>query len=259
MSISTTACNRTAMFVCAVVVMVTGAAASAQSSSLLYVQPPARSILDQPHATQPTIGSDSPYSAVVPNDIRRPTTITIEQTSLIAVAAKQPRKFKVNDLITIIVRQQKKYEGEEALDTEKKWNLTSKLSEWFRFHPGSKLGTDQLTNGQPGVKFDLNDKYETEGEREREDKFTTRITSEVIDVKPNGNPVLEATRTQEHDEDAFTVTITGTCRSAAVPADNTVLSTQLARLDVRDKSGGTLSNASKKGWIPKALDWLRPY
>ena len=127
------------------------------------------------------------------------------------------------------------------------------------FHPGSKLGTDQLTNGQPGVKFDLNDKYETEGEREREDKFTTRITSEVIDVKPNGNLVLEATMTQEHDEDEFTVTITGTCRSEDVTADNTVLSTQLARLDVRDKSGGTLSNASKKGWIPKALDWLRPF
>jgi len=204
--------------------------------------------------------SGSPgFAAMPPQDESRPGTRAIEAMSLIAIPRVPPRKFKVEDLITIIVRQQKKYEAEAKLDTEKKWDIDGKLSEWFRFYPRNRLGSDKLSNGEPGFKFAFNNKYETDGENEREDKFITRIQATVIDVKPNGNLVLEATQTEKHDEEEIEITLTGVCRSEDVTPDNSILSTQVARMVLIERNSGAVRDATKRGWIPRILDWARPF
>ena len=47
---------------------------------------------------------------------------------------------------------------------------------------------------------------------ERDDTFTGRITAEVVDVKPNGTLILQATETIKTDEEEQRVTLIGTCR-----------------------------------------------
>jgi len=203
-----------------------------------------------------------PFTALSPRDMTRPSTRVIEHSSIIAIPAIMPRKFKVEDLITIIVRQQKKYEADGQLDSKKKWNLDGQLSDWFRFYGENDvqhLGQDKLSNGQPGFKFDYNNKLQSKSQNEREDKFTTRIHSRIIDVKPNGNLVLEANLREAHDEEEFTVTLTGVCRSEDVTPANTILSTQVAEMVLIEKNHGAVRDGTRRGWIPKILDWARPF
>ena len=208
----------------------------------------------------PVVGpGSSGFASVPPRDESRASTRAIEKMSLIAIPRLPPRKFKPEDLITIIVRQHKKYEAESKLDTEKKWKINGELSEWFRFYPHRRLGTDQLSNGDPGFKFDFNNKYETDGENEREDKFITRIQAKIIDVKPNGNLVLEAKQAEIHDEEEIEITLTGVCRSDDVTPDNSILSTQVAELVLIEKNAGAVRDAARRGWIPRILDWARPF
>jgi len=191
-----------------------------------------------------------------PADDVLPMTRAIENSSLFAIPARIPRKFKVYDLVTIIVRQQRKYEADAELDTKKKWNLAGKLSDWFRFYDDCQhLGQDQLSNGEPGFRFDFDNKYKLEGENDREDRFQTRITAQVIDVKPNGNLVLEAVLEEQHDEEVASLTITGTCRSVDVSPDNTVLSTQLAALRIVEKNRGAVRDATTRGFVPRILNF----
>lgn len=200
------------------------------------------------------------FSTVGPRDEVLPMTRAIERFSMVAVPTEPPRKFKVEDLLTIIVRQQKKYEADAELESKKKWNLVGKLSDWFRFYDDTQhLGTDKLSNGQPGFKFDFNNKYKTEGQNDREDKFTTRVTARIIDVKPNGNLVLEATLEEQHDEEVARVTVTGMCRSQDVTADNTVLSTQIAELRLMEHNHGAVRDATTRGWVPRILDFGKPF
>jgi flagellar basal body L-ring protein FlgH len=58
------------------------------------------------------------------------------------------------------------------------------------------------------------------------------------------------------DEEETTITLTGVCRSKDVGADNTILSTQLARLDVQKHHRGTARDATKPGLLGGLLDWL---
>ncbi len=230
----------------------------AQSSSMLRLSAahPSAGNADSPEqAANP--GSPE-FSAAQPKLLSRPGTRAIERMSKIALAPPQPRQFKPNMLITIIVREQKKYEAEAEYEAEKKWKWDELLSRWFRFYPGCKLGEDRLSNGDPGSKFDLKHKYETDGSSDYSDKFSTRITATIIDVKPNGNLVLEATHTRIHDEEVANVTLTGVCRSEDVTPDNTILSTQIAQmvLDVQNK--GAVRDATTRGWIPRILDFIKP-
>jgi len=206
-----------------------------------------------------SIAASTAFSAVGPKETSRPVTRTIEAMSLIAIPSVPARKFKINDLIGIIVRQQKKYEADGKLDTKKEWDITGKLKDWFRFYPRNRLGTDRLSNGDPGFDFEYENELKSKAKSNRKDKFTTRIQARIIDVKPNGNLVLEASMEEEHDEEQFTITLTGVCRSEDVTPDNSILSTQLAELALVERNSGAVRDSTRRGWIPRTLDWLRPF
>lgn len=246
--------------------VVMAAAAVGQSSSLILAPMPAPSANGAPAEQSLNTYTGDGYGAMPehdalflssqPKDDVLPMTRAIEVSSLYAIPARIPRKFKVEDLVTIIVRQQKKYEADAELESKKKWGLSGKLSEWLRFHDDVKhLGSDNLSNGQPGFKFDYDNNYKTEGQSDREDRFTTRITARIIDVKPNGNLVIEAVLEEQHDEEIASLTITGICRSTDVTPDNTVLSTQIAELRLVEKNRGAVRDSTKRGFVPRILNF----
>jgi len=234
-------------------------AAMAQSSSLMSSPSRVRGNSRGSISVQQSDRGRWAFSTVQPADTVRPMTRSVEQASLIAVPVVEPRKFKTNDLITIIVRQQKRYEADAEYDSEKKWEIDGGLREWFRFYPNHHLGTDNLSNGNPTFKFDFKNRYETEGESERRDKFETRVTARIIDVKPNGNLVLEASSVERHDEEKSEITLTGTCRSEDVTPENTILSTQIAEVVLTERNKGAVRDATMRGWVPRILDFLKPF
>ena len=251
--------NRFAMLVMCMAVCST---AMAQSSSLMRLpveRPVDRSVFSEPQAI--TAGASATgFSAMPPEQVVRPQTRAIESMSLIAIPSVPPRKFKVNDIISIVVQQQKIYEADSKLDTKKEWDLTGKLNDWFRFYDDAyHLGQDKLSNGKPGFDWNYKNEIKSKAKNDREDKFRTRIAARVIDVKPNGTLVLEATMIEQHDEERFSITLTGSCRSEDVTPDNSVLSTQIAEMTLIEKNEGAVRDSTKRGWIPKILDWVAPF
>ena len=152
---------------------------------------------------------------------------TLEKYSLTAVKLKEPREFAVHDLITIIVREQRKFESDAELETKKKFDIKSQLNAIFEPVAGT-LGAAAFSNGKPNVDFKFNQNLKYESDKDRQDRFTTRITAEIVDIKPNDNLVLQARARIAYDDEISIVTLTGVVRSIDISPDNTVLSTQLA-------------------------------
>jgi flagellar L-ring protein precursor FlgH len=182
----------------------------------------------------------------------------LEQSSFIAVVLPPPRKFRVHDLITVIVQEQKQWESDGRTREENELNITAKLKEWFRFYPEHRLGSDQLSNGQPGVDFEFEAERRARGQTDREDRLTIRVQVEVIDVKPNGVLVFEAQRRIEHDEEDIEVTLLGKCRSEDIGPDNAVLSTKVADLDIVIKNNGITRDITERGWLSKLWGIVHP-
>jgi len=180
-----------------------------------------------------------------------------EQFSWISKAPPPPKTFKVHDLISIIVRHRSQFEADSQLDTKKEWDIKSELDAFLKFTAGG-VGAAAFRRGMPNISYKFSNDLKGDGQYEREDRFTTRVTAEVIDVKPNGNLVLEAVGQITFDEEVSTITITGLCRKDDVTPDNSVLSTQLADLNINVQNEGALRRASIRGWIPRIIDWVSP-
>ncbi len=175
--------------------------------------------------------------------------------SWIAVDKPRPKDIRVHDLVTIVVHEVSKHASKEDTKSERGYSIDAALKDWLRFNSGS-IRPDKQPSGDPKVSFSFEREFEGKGNNKRSDTLSARIQAEVIDVMPNGNLILEATHKVVTNEEETTITLTGTCRSKDVGVDNTIISTQLARLDVRKHHKGIVRDANKRGLLSGLIDWL---
>lgn len=188
-------------------------------------------------------------------------TPALDQASYAVVLPLPPRQFNLQDLVTVIIREQSTATLDASLETEKKLTLKAETTRFpsinllnllkGQLNPSNRDGD---AANFPGVDVSTNNKFEGEGDYERKDSLTTRLTARVIDIKPNGTLTLEARTFIQNDTEKLTITVTGYCRPDDITADNTVLSTQMYDLRVAKQHEGELRKASSKGIITRIFD-----
>ncbi len=189
----------------------------------------------------------------------RITNPALEQASLTAVSSEEPHVFEIHDHITIIIREESETRSDSELTTEKKLDFDVDVQKFPHLHlkellEGQLLAGNAANN--PGVKVKTKNKYESEGDYARRDKMTTRLTAEVVDIKPNGVLVLEARTNITNDQEVQTITVTGSCDPDAIAIGNTILSTQLFDLRVAKLHDGELRKATQKGFFTNLLEFI---
>jgi flagellar L-ring protein precursor FlgH len=182
----------------------------------------------------------------------------LERYSFFAVKSPTPKKFKVGELITVIVNESKRSQNRAIQEQEKDFKLEAAIEQWVRLHD-HKLIPQGFSAGIPRAKMDFGSGFEGEGRSQRDERLITRIAVKIVDVKPNGNLIIGGIKTIKEDEDERTFVLTGECRSDDVLPDNSILSTQVANVVVESDATGPNRDATRRGWIPRALDFLRPF
>ena len=182
----------------------------------------------------------------------------VMEVSWMTVDIPQPKDFRVHDLISIIVNEVSKSSSKADRRSDRENTIEAKLEDWIRF-TGFGVRPDKQSGGDPAVTAGIEREFKGKGWVKREDILTARIQAEIIDVLPNGNLVLEARKIVVTDDDATMVTLTGICRSKDVMADNSVISTKLASLEVRKTHSGSARDAVKRGFLTQLLDRLSPF
>ena len=185
----------------------------------------------------------------------------VARLGIAVVTQPQPKVYRVNDLVTILVRESFESSADASLETEKSIEAEGEISDFPRLSLSDlldlQLRPNTFPNGTPKVGVEFGREFEGEGAAARKDTMTGRITARVIDVKPNGTLVLEARKHVQSDKEAMTVIATGLCRAVDVsPLDNTILSSNLYDLHIVKKTSGELHKATKKGLLTKILEGL---
>ncbi len=189
----------------------------------------------------------------------RPLNPELEQASLFAVKTKSPNEFKVHDLITVIVREQKTYKSDTRLDAKREYEIESTIEGFLRVLNGH-LAAASFTDGKPNIDYNLKTELRGKGKSERKDNLTFRLTVEIIDIKPNGLLVLASGPDTKIlvDRELQAIAFTGVCRSRDVSPDNTILSTQVFNQAIDLQHKGALRDVAKRGWLTRLFDWMNP-
>lgn len=177
------------------------------------------------------------------------------RASMFYVRPPEPRTYMAHDLITIIVDETSKQEASQSLDTKKEasadMTVKSIVDPWELLELRLRQGalTDQSLIGT-----DFNQEFKGEGDYERSDRFSAKITAEIIEVKPNGTLVLQATKLIQKDEEIQTLVLSGVVRQEDVTDRNTILSSQMANLSLTVKNEGDVRSAAEKGLLTRVLE-----
>jgi flagellar L-ring protein precursor FlgH len=179
--------------------------------------------------------------------------------SSMAVPRKQPRTLKQHDVVQIIVREESQASTSGVTDLQKSSNLDAKIDSYVKLNL-SKLSLDGKNPAiTPEIKGEFSRNLKGQAQVDRTDTLTARIGAEVLDIKPNGTVVLQARKHIKTDDEEQEFVLTGVCRAEDVSPDNTVLSNTLADLDVRKSTKGSARDTTKRGWIPRLLDFANPF
>jgi len=181
------------------------------------------------------------------------------QASFFAVPPPEPRVIRKHDLITVIVRQQSEFKSDGSTDLKKDAVLQASLKEFINLNLRNLELTPSIGAIKPAIDLSGGQSFKGTGTVERSDEFTARMQGEVVDVKPNGNLVIQARSNTVTDDERQYFVVSGIIRAQDVSIDNTVLSSQMYDLDIKKTHEGTVREGTRRGWLPKLLDALRPF
>jgi flagellar L-ring protein FlgH len=187
--------------------------------------------------------------------------LTTESVSYYRVPEPKPKLLRKHDLVTIVIRENSQFSSNGNTDLKHGNDLDAIIDSYLTL--GVQGGGPTLVEHAPTTPLEI----KTSGQRdfkgtaqlERDDTYTGRITAEVIDVKPNGTLVLQASEDIKTDEEEQKVTLTGTCRVEDITADNAVLSNQLYDLTLNKQHKGAVKDTTERGIFTRLLDSINPF
>lgn len=201
-----------------------------------------------PAVARPAAGQNS--SLYVPAQDRPP--MMLSEGSWTYQTPEEPKTVKINDLVTVNVEVKAQLTSDGKMDRKKLGYTDLKLPAWIKFY-GLNLGEDKQDYGVPHVRGEVDNKLQSQANLESKDMLKFNIACRVVDIRPNGNLVLEGSREVHNNEEVWEYTLTGECRAADILPPNIVKSDYIADLKIIKREAGHVRDGYRRGW---ALEWL---
>jgi flagellar L-ring protein precursor FlgH len=183
----------------------------------------------------------------------------LRNVSVFSVPEPEPKTVKKHDLITIIIREESEVSSQGTSDLKRQSDIDAKVDSFSRLNLANFALQPAVGGVAPELKASASRNFKGEATVDRTDSVITRITGEVLDVKPNGTLVIQARKKIKNDEEEQLLLCSGICRVEDLTPDNTVLSTQLFDLEFTKMNKGQVRSTTKTGFIHKLLDFVNPF
>ncbi len=171
----------------------------------------------------------------------------------------QPEKqIRLNDLITIIVDEKSTVVSEGEMDRRKKAKGDLILKDWILLDGLSAI-PDPQSKGDPHISGAMENKMRSEAGFESRDSMKFRIACRVVDIRPNGNLILEGRRSVRNNHDVWEYSLTGEIRPEDVLPNNSVLSENVADIRIHKRESGHVRDGYRRGWFLRWLDKYQPF
>ncbi len=174
------------------------------------------------------------------------------------IPTPEPPTIGLNDIVTVVVKDAFQYTNEGELVQRKLANLEATLEDWIELD-GLNIQKAPQDQGDPKVSGELNSQYRAISEMETTGGVQFRITARVVDIRPNGNLVLEARKEVVDNEDVWEQRLTGEVRPEDIAPDNTVFSEKLADLRIEKSETGSVRDGYKRGWFKRMYERFSPF
>ncbi len=190
-----------------------------------------------------------------------PQGLTLENSSFIYLdlpPEARPRELQKQDIITVLVDFRSRFLSEGDAESRKTANFTAVLSDWLKID-GSSIKPAPQSDGDPTISGSLNSQFRAESDVELRDSLTFRMAVKIVDIRPNGNLVIEGHQEIRNNEERWRISLTGVVRREAIQADRTVSSDSIAELRIDKEELGQVHDGYARGWLGRWYDRYKPF
>ena len=170
----------------------------------------------------------------------------------------EQRELQIQDIVTVLVDYQSTMISEGEAESQRNNYFNAVLSDWLKFD-GKNITPAPFNNGNPRVRGVLDSQYQTEADISANDALMFRIAAEVVDIRPNGNLVLEARSEIQHEDEIWEQSLTGVVRRQSIGPDRVVRSDDIAERRIRIRKKGFVHDGVNRGWFTKWYDCWKPF
>ncbi len=172
--------------------------------------------------------------------------------------ARPLRNYRIQDIVTIRVDEVTRVQADGALNSRRTGIYDAILKDWIGISKG-RVVVDPQPTGDPRINGETNQAYRSTSSIKTNESLAFNIAARVVDIQPNGNLVLEATKTIRMNENIWQTSLIGICRAQDIAPDNVVLSRDLVDLQIRKNETGEVRDGYKRGWFTRWLNEFNPF
>jgi len=249
-----------------------------QNSSLLHTPAPEmiptpRAISSSAGAAEPSIQGRSvvppeyvfessprpPMSSITPLELpdHNPA-VGLRGVSWTYQQAPPLRQFRIQDIITIRVDEIARLQAEGRSEKRRDSIFLAALQEWLKLTRNGFV-PDPQEDGDPAVAARSQSNFRARSQIDARESLTFNVAARIVDIRPNGNLVLEARKQIRHNDNIWETSLSGICRAQDIGPDNVVLSKDLIDLEIQKEDQGQLRDGYARGWFQKTMDRFKAF
>jgi flagellar L-ring protein precursor FlgH len=212
-------------------------------------------------AISTTSAQDASLLLDPPAEEQQPGQLTLENSSFMyrkLPPEAEQRELQLHDLIVVLVDYRSSMLSEGDAEARRTTSLNAVLADWLGFD-GKDLFPAPQSRGNLRVNGSLNSQFRAETEMELQDALTFRIAAEVVDIRPNGNLVLEGRTEIRINEEVWQLSLTGVVRRQSIGPDRTVRSDEVHELRIEKRERGFVNDSYSRGWFTRWYDHWKPF
>ena len=165
----------------------------------------------------------------------------------------------VGDIITVVIVENASASKEATTETDRKSTMSTGITNVFGLEKYiSQLGNSAI-DPTALVNASTTNDFEGGGKTERKENLVATLTTQVVEVLPNGNLKIEGNKTVTVNNEMQIVKLSGMVRSADVSPRNIVDSKNILNARIAYIGEGVISDKQQQGWLVRGLDAVWPF
>lgn len=163
----------------------------------------------------------------------------------------------VGDIVTVVISENASASKQASTKTGRSSDMSAGITSFF----GLESDIANLTGGSPSalIDFDTSNSFDGSGSTQRSERLTATLTTQVIEILPNGNLRIEGNKTVTVNREMQIVTLSGIVRPSDVSSRNLVDSQNVLNARISYVGKGVISDKQQQGWLVQVLDQIWPF
>ncbi len=164
----------------------------------------------------------------------------------------------VGDIVTVSIYEQASASKEASTSTGRSSSVSASLSKLLGLEKNlSTVNSSIDPTALLDASFD-ND-FAGEGKTSRKEDLVATLTTQIVEVYPNGNLRITGAKTVTVNKEKQIVKLTGIVRPSDISAQNSVDSQNILDARIAYTGKGVISDKQQQGWLMRVVDNVWPF